>query len=682
MKKWLKALLTFTFFMHLATLLDAQSKVDSLVSLLNIHPEDDTIRVNLLLDLSKNLYGSNPDQAIKYAEEAKTISIKLNYPHGIGYALKNIGLAYYGRNFPEVLINWEASLKVFIESNDKLGEANILNNIGAVYFVQGDYVHALNYYLKSLSLSEELKDTIRIATALGNIGSVYENDPNTYDKSLEYYLKAIQLCEKTGDLGAIASAAVNLGQIYLQMKKYDNALIYFIKAEENYRTSGLGHQYLPVAIASIGNVYTLKGNYSLAIKYQTEALDLSRELDLPLREMQSQIYLGETYNVFKNTPLSIKSYLEAEKLAIKTGSKFELKKIYDALSSIYAGLKDYNKAYDYSRLLNETKDSLYTDDTVKKLGLLQFEFDLEKKESQISLLTKDKELQDLELKRQRVSKNALIGGVILLTLLGFFLFRNYQIKDKANKMLAQQNTEILQQKKEIESQKDDIESQKGEIENLILNILPVEVAQELRKTGSATPRYHESVSVLFTDFKEFSKMAEALSAQNLVAELNKCFIAFDDIIEKHGLEKIKTIGDAYMCACGIPTAVPDHTLRTVRAALDIQKYIIIQNEQRIAQGDKPWELRIGVHTGPVIAGVVGRKKFAYDIWGNAVNIAARLEANGAEGKVNISDAAYQVVRRHYSCTYRGKINAKNIGDIDMYYVDKELVSQEKTPVEV
>ena len=167
-------------------------------------------------------------------------------------------------------------------------------------------------------------------------------------------------------------------------------------------------------------------------------------------------------------------------------------------------------------------------------------------------------------------------------------------------------------------------------------------------------------------------MADTVSAQQLVEELNECFVAFDQIIEENGLEKIKTIGDAYMCACGIPSSVEDHALRTVRCGLAIQQYIKEYNEGRVARGLSMWELRIGIHSGPVIAGVVGKKKFAYDIWGNAVNIAARLEANGLEGKVNISNATFELSKDHYECFYRGKIKAKNIGEVDMYFVEKQV----------
>jgi class 3 adenylate cyclase len=154
----------------------------------------------------------------------------------------------------------------------------------------------------------------------------------------------------------------------------------------------------------------------------------------------------------------------------------------------------------------------------------------------------------------------------------------------------------------------------------------------------------------------------------VVSELNSCFIAFDNIIEKYNLEKIKTIGDSYMCAGGISANDTSHPTRIIRASQEIQQFIEKRNQARRDKGLDPWEIRIGVHTGPVVAGVVGRKKYAYDIWGSTVNIASRMESNGAPGQVNISADTFELIKDSYNCIYRGKIYAKNVGEIDMYFV--------------
>ena len=189
-----------------------------------------------------------------------------------------------------------------------------------------------------------------------------------------------------------------------------------------------------------------------------------------------------------------------------------------------------------------------------------------------------------------------------------------------------------------------MDKQKDQIEHLLLNILPKEVASELQTNGESKPRHFEEVSILFTDFKGFTSIADKLSPGEVVEELNECFIAFDNIIEKYNLEKIKTIGDAYMCAGNIPSPDPGHAYKIIKAAIEIQDFVERYNVRRAEKGLEAWEIRIGVHIGPVVAGVVGKKKYAYDIWGSAVNIASRMESNGTPGKVNISADTYEIIK--------------------------------------
>jgi class 3 adenylate cyclase len=190
--------------------------------------------------------------------------------------------------------------------------------------------------------------------------------------------------------------------------------------------------------------------------------------------------------------------------------------------------------------------------------------------------------------------------------------------------------------------------------------------------GHATSRNYESVSVMFTDFKGFTAIADTLSPAEVIDELNTNFMAFDNIIEKYGLEKIKTIGDSYMCAGGVPIADENHVYKIIKASLEIQEYMVNYNVKRLQLGHAIWELRIGIHVGPVVAGVVGKKKYAYDIWGSTVNIASRMESNGFPGRVNISYNTYELIKDKFVCSPRGKIYAKNVGEIDMFFVEHEI----------
>ncbi|MDQ3193606.1 MAG: adenylate/guanylate cyclase domain-containing protein, partial [Bacteroidota bacterium] len=217
-----------------------------------------------------------------------------------------------------------------------------------------------------------------------------------------------------------------------------------------------------------------------------------------------------------------------------------------------------------------------------------------------------------------------------------------------------------------------LKEEKKRSESLLLNILPEEIANELKQFGKSYARKHEQVSILFADIKGFSSIAEDLSADDLVTQLDECFRAFDNIIDKHGMEKIKTIGDAYICASGLPRPVPDNAIKTVKAALDMLDFIKGFGLTKKIQNLPVFEFRVGIHTGPVITGVVGLKKFTYDIWGDAVNMAARMEQHGEAGRINISGNTYRLVKDKFTCTHRGKIEAKNKGELDMYFVESEI----------
>lgn len=268
-------------------------------------------------------------------------------------------------------------------------------------------------------------------------------------------------------------------------------------------------------------------------------------------------------------------------------------------------------------------------------------------------LTIDKALETLELRKENKS---LIHELL-------------EANEMLEKKVIERTREIQKQKEEIEKQKQIIEVEKDKADNLLLNILPDEIAEELKLTGKARAQKYEEVTVLFSDFKDFTTISENCSAEELVSELDHCFKAFDDIIEKFGLEKIKTIGDAYMCAGGLP--VPDrfNAHKMTLAAIEMQKFLKNFNQEKT--GNLLSELRIGIHTGPVIAGVVGKRKFAYDIWGDTVNIASRMESCGEAGKINISEATFQIIKAEFDCSSRGKIAAKGKGEMDMYFVEGE-----------
>ncbi len=266
--------------------------------------------------------------------------------------------------------------------------------------------------------------------------------------------------------------------------------------------------------------------------------------------------------------------------------------------------------------------------------------------------------EEATVKANRFQQGILYGGAAALFVLGV-LYLAYAAQKRGRRKLAEKN-EIIKQEQENS-------------ERLLLNILPANIAEELKVSGTAKAREHKNVSVLFSDFKNFTKLSESLSPDQLVKELDYCFKGFDHIIEGYpSIEKIKTIGDAYMCCSGLSGKDSSATKDMVNAAMEMQEFLFDYKSDRQSRGLPFFEARIGIHTGDVVAGVVGKSKFAYDIWGDTVNIASRMESNGGVGKVNISADTYDEVRYQFNCDPRGKINVKNKGLIEMYFVNQAL----------
>ena len=262
--------------------------------------------------------------------------------------------------------------------------------------------------------------------------------------------------------------------------------------------------------------------------------------------------------------------------------------------------------------------------------------------------------------------------LFIMFLLIFIKWRERNLrneKEKLEKIVEERTAMVEKQNEELIQKNILVEKEKQRSDNLLLNILPEEVAEELKAKGFAEAKQYDEVTVLFTDFKDFTRISEIMSPKELVEEIHSCFKAIDNIIGKYNIEKIKTIGDSYMCAGGLPIPNKTHAADIVSAGLEILQYIQTRIEEKNAIGKEAFHIRIGIHTGPVVAGIVGIKKFAYDIWGDTVNTASRMEANGEIEKVNISGTTYELIKEKFTCIYRGKILVRGKGELDMYFVE-------------
>lgn len=616
------------------------NKSDSLKNVISKTP-DDTVKVDLLLALSKSYFNSDPPAGILYANKAKILAEQLNYQKGVGYALKNIGLVHYFQaNYKEAFFFWQQSLSVFQRIHFGKGEANILQNLGNIYFDQGQEEKALEHYLQALKIGEELGDSLRIAEVTANIGSIYRIKKATYEKAIEYDMKALEINRKLKNSEAVGTITANIGEVYFLRGDDTTALKWFEESAKVYA----GSENISYALSNIGRVYRKRKDYDKAIMYQKQAFEFAKKLDAKLEMTRALKLLGKTYYEKGDISIALQTYNNALKIGENINAQEELKDIYEGLTLCYASIHDYDNAFKFQSKLSSIKDSIYNLETDKKLGNLVFNYEIDKKQNEISLLTKDQELKEKEISRQKLVRNGFMGGFAVVLLFAVVFL----------------------------SQRNKISKEKKRSDELLLNILPEETAEELKETGKAKVKSFDLITVMFTDFKNFTLAAEKLTPEELVNEINYCYSEFDKIITRFGIEKIKTIGDSYMCAGGVPVSNNTHPFDVINAGLEMQAFIEKNKLDRMEKDLPYFELRLGIHTGPVVAGIVGIKKFAYDIWGDAVNLASRMESSGEVGRVNISEATYNLVKDSFKCTYRGKVYAKNKGEIDMYFVENKL----------
>ncbi len=401
-----------------------------------------------------------------------------------------------------------------------------------------------------------------------------------------------------------------------------------------------------------GAIYAWSGDFDKAKEYFAKAVKFKSD-------PAQMSHLGTLYNNMaglSDDPEEVLMYIDSAIYYAKiTNDLDELHTYTENKALYYRMIGDYKNAYVSIYDASVLKDSLLNQEKILALAEMQEKFEAEKKSNEI----KDLKLVNLQAEsRFQRNRNRLLGGLFLLISLAGFLATRYYISNKHRKELRSKNIELS--------------TAHERSDNLLLNILPAEVAEELKSTGQADAKMYDLATIMFTDFIDFTKEVAQFSSEELLEELNFYFRAFDTIIEKYKIEKIKTIGDSYMAVGGLPIPYSDSTRNTVLAALEMQE-VVKQRSLMKRDPQKPgFEMRIGVHTGPIVAGIVGVKKFQYDVWGDAVNTASRLENTGEAGMVNISQSTYDLIKDdpQFEFTSRGQIEAKGKGKIDMYFVAK------------
>lgn len=538
------------------------------------------------------------------------------------------------------MLKWLPSLILLLTCSYCLGqikeepEARVALNSAfnlAVERMETEPELAIENLMEAMKYASSLKDTVMLAEVHRVWGTVHyylDDDPT----ALQHWTKGLRFAKASGDSATITGLLNNLGNVYSNidpdssLRYYEEALQFHVADKDSSYTAMI---YLNIAFCYYDDFGILDS--SMAYTNRAQAIYEALQDEEGMAGIYAQS--ARIYTDLEDYKKAADYAQRAKQLSGKLGSPRLLSNALDALRYAQYGQGKFKGAYETADELILLIDSLAASENVALITEMEKEYELVKADAEIQILNAEKGKAEAEVRQQNIVILSSAIGLILLIITFISISRGKKRSDE-----------------------------------LLLNILPFETAQELKETGKAQAKKLDDVTVLFTDFKGFTFMSEQLSPERLVEEIDFCFSEFDRIIERHGIEKIKTIGDSYMAAGGVPSPIDNHAQKVVRAALDIQEFMSELAEKKKSQNEPYFEIRIGVNSGPLVAGIVGIKKFQYDIWGDTVNTASRMESAGETGKVNISESTYQLVKNEFKCEHRGKVEAKGKGEIDMYFV--------------
>ncbi|MDX1906369.1 MAG: adenylate/guanylate cyclase domain-containing protein [Bacteroidia bacterium] len=614
---------------------------------------NDRAYISILLSGAEQYLRTYPDTAMIFAREALVRDSADRYKLMQAQAHAILGDAYWQKSlFPAALSHYLEAMKRYEVNEDEAGQARIYEGMGNIEWQYGHYPNAMERHYKALRLRERLRDSLGIAASLFRIGIV-QAEMGDYRSALSAYDRALGIATRHQQKTLMADILHFTGRAWRKQDIYNNALVAHEKSRVLYEElgdlSGLADYY-----NNVGSIYRRQGQYMEALRFFQQGLALQQQLQDNDGLADGYNDIGTTYSQMRRFPEALRYLRQALDIARKAGLRDDIRYAYTSLAATYDSLGDYRNAYRYYLSATLLRDSLLNERSNSEISSLTLRYEREARQRELEIVQAESHLQ------RSYVQLVLLGALAALALVIMY----FQIRSRTRRRVFLQ----------LKSQKEQIEREQEKAEKLLLNILPADTVRELKASGKGIiePRYYDDVTVMFTDFKGFTTFAESLTPRQVIDELHYCFAAFDKIISRYKIEKIKTIGDAYMCAAGLPLPSDTHVEDILRAGLEIQGFMKRYIETRKAQG-RPWfEVRVGVHTGPVIAGVVGTIKYAYDIWGDTVNTASRMESSGEVGCVNVSQTTYLRVKDLFLFRYRGKIPAKNKGEIEMYVAEWEI----------
>ncbi len=603
-----------------------------------------------LIALSKNqMKQGDFDQALTSAEKSISIFTSLNDFKRVGDGYNQMAtINYFQGEYYQTLSYFEKSRASFEKANDLNGVASATNNKGVIFYYLGNYVKALDHYKQALEFHEDLNNESQIAGTTQNIGNIYFI-LNDYANARKNFETAEQIYRKKNNKKSLALVLSSIGNVYKKEENNEKALDYYNSSLELAKEKDQ-KQVQAEVLSNLGKLYETEGKYKESVDFYNRSLAISREAQSKRIESSSLIALGGVQLILGNKNDAIESCKNGLNIAQKIDVVSTQEEACECLYNAYKAKGVPGKALMYNEKMHLLKDSLNLKQTTDKILNMKFEKELLLDSIADAEIKRKAELahQEEVAKKEKQRNIFLIAGCFaILIAIGIFSRLSLVKRSKAR-----------------------LQVEKDRSEHLLLNILPEEIAEELKKKGFVDAQHFETASILFTDFKSFTQTASQLTPRELVQEINACFKAFDQIMGHYKIEKIKTIGDAYMAAGGLPQPDANAVKNTILAALDMQSFIKRRYRENQLRNQPAFEMRVGIHVGPIVAGIVGVKKFQYDVWGDTVNTASRMESNGVVGKVNISHSTYLLVKDEQDLLfeYRGKVQAKGKGELKMYFV--------------
>lgn len=643
-------------------------EIDSLRAILREPTLHDTTRTNTLLQLARRLYSQNAAEMERTAREALSIAERNQFQRGIADGLLQIGRSMHVRSRYTEGMDFIAQARQISEDiRDTAGIAAALHASANTYLDQANYDEALRYYLQALTMRERLNDRRGMSTTLNNLGILYKQQ-GKLEQALHYYEQALTINEQDHNASGTASALNNIGLLYKQQRRYGEAKSFLRRSLAIEERIGR-KQGIALSINNLGVLYGLEGKHDSAMLFLRRALTMKRENSEQQSIAQTLNEMSLVQRTMSDYPNAIASASEALAIARKINTKADIKLAAEHLAAAYKAQRDFQNALYFQEIATEYRDSVFSEDKERQMSQMETKYQVSKKQAENEVLRRDNDAQ------KRFITLVVAVCSISLAFLVFFVYSNNQ-KKRINAELQQQQHLLEEQSIEIEIANTALQEANEQSEQLLLNIFPTAIAERLRAGETKIAERFENVSVLFADISGFTPLAQQLEPVVLVAVLDEIFSAFDVIAERFGLEKIKTLGDAYMLVAGVPLPRADHAEAIAMAALAIQSEVTLKSDILQRMNTK-LQMRVGVHTGEVVAGIIGTKKFAYDLWGDTVNIAHRMESHGVAGKIQVSEAFVQ----SFDTSITDKLDVTGMRRITAYphIIEKDQHTQEHLP---